>query len=144
MFSFIYSFIPFSYKDFNQRTNGPVNAHLIFWPSKAQNLQHLENIWQRNDLDLQFSHTFMKSIRCLLLIPFRSLAAIVSGKSTVFTFSYRKASVTKFELTVKSVKVTPGSSFEQTMMGWSPLCYIPSFVEIGQPVPEKLFWRVFT
>ena len=29
----------------NQRTNGPVNAHLIFWPSKAQNIQNLENIW---------------------------------------------------------------------------------------------------
>ena len=23
----------------NQRTNGPVNAHLISWPSKAQNLE---------------------------------------------------------------------------------------------------------
>ena len=23
------------------------------------------------------------------------------------------------------------------MMGWSPRCYIPSFVEIGQPVLEK-------
>ena len=29
------------------------------------------------------------------------------------------------------------SSFEQTMMGRSPRCYIPSFVEIGPPVPEK-------
>ena len=29
----------------NQTTNGPVNAHLIFWPSKAQNMQNLENIW---------------------------------------------------------------------------------------------------
>ena len=28
----------------NQRTNGPVNAHLISWPSKAQNIQNLENI----------------------------------------------------------------------------------------------------
>ena len=28
-----------------QRTNGPVNAHLIYWPSKAQNIQNLENIW---------------------------------------------------------------------------------------------------
>ena len=28
----------------NQRTNGPVNAHLISWPSKAQNIQTLENI----------------------------------------------------------------------------------------------------
>ena len=23
------------------------------------------------------------------------------------------------------------------MMGWSPQCYIPSFVDIGPPVPEK-------
>ena len=29
----------------NQRTNGPVNAHLLSWPSKAQNIQNLENIW---------------------------------------------------------------------------------------------------
>ena len=31
--------------EINQRTNGPVNAHLISWPSKAQNIQNLENIW---------------------------------------------------------------------------------------------------
>ena len=29
---------------YNQRTIGPVNAHLISWPSKAQNIQNLENI----------------------------------------------------------------------------------------------------
>ena len=29
----------------NQRTNGPVNAHLISCPSKAQNIQNLENLW---------------------------------------------------------------------------------------------------
>ena len=28
-----------------ERTNGPVNAHLIYWRSKAQNIQNLENIW---------------------------------------------------------------------------------------------------
>ena len=39
--------------------------------------------------------------------------------------------------------VTLGSSFEQTMMGWSPQCYIPSFVEIGQPVPEKKIFEGF-
>ena len=32
-------------KGINQRTNGPVNAHLISWPSKAQNIQNLENKW---------------------------------------------------------------------------------------------------
>ena len=26
----------------DQRTNGPVNAHLISWPSKAQNIQNQE------------------------------------------------------------------------------------------------------
>ena len=45
----------------------------------------------RNDLDLQYSYIFIYLIRCLLLLPFRSLAAIVSEKATVFTFSYRKA-----------------------------------------------------
>ena len=44
----------------------------------------------RNDLDLQYSHIFIYSIRCLLLLTFRSLAAIVSEKSTVFTFPIEK------------------------------------------------------
>ena len=55
----------------------------------------------RNDLDLQYLHIFIYSIRCLLLLTFRLLAAIVSEKSTVFTFSYRKAQVTKVDLAVK-------------------------------------------
>ena len=45
----------------------------------------------RNDLALQYSHTFIYLSRCLLLLTFRSLAATVSEKSTVFTFSYGKA-----------------------------------------------------
>ena len=88
----------------------------------------------RNDLDLQYSHIFIYSIRCFLLLPFRSLAAIVSEKSTVCTLFYRKALVTKFDLAVKYVKVTPGSS-----LGWSPRCYIPSFVKISLPILEKIF-----
>ena len=55
----------------------------------------------RNDLDLQYSYIFIYSIRCLLLLTFKSLAAIVSEKFTVFTFSYRKAHVTKFDLAIK-------------------------------------------
>ena len=30
------------------------------------------------------------------------------------------------------------------MMGWSPQCYIPSFVEIDTPVPEKKIFEGFT
>ena len=55
----------------------------------------------RNDFDLQYSHTFIYSIRCLLLPTFRSQAAIISEESTVFTYSYRKAYVTKFDLAVR-------------------------------------------
>ena len=29
------------------------------------------------------------------------------------------------------------------MMGWSPRCYIPFFVEIGLPVPEKKIFKGF-
>ena len=96
----------------------------------------------RNVLDLQYSHVFICSIRCLLLLTFRLLAAIVSKKSTVFTFSIRKAQVTKFDLVVKYVKVTPWSSFEQTMIGWSSRYCIPSFVEIGLPILEKKIFKV--
>ena len=55
----------------------------------------------RNDPDLQYSHIFIYSIRCLLLLNVRSLAVIASENSTAITFSYRKAYVTKFDLAVK-------------------------------------------
>ena len=45
----------------------------------------------RNDLDLQYSHTFIKLFSCLYLPIFRSQASIVSEKMTVFTFSNRKS-----------------------------------------------------
>ena len=44
----------------------------------------------RNVIDLQYLHIFIYSIRCLLLLPFRSLAAIVSEKSTVSLFPTEK------------------------------------------------------
>ena len=44
---------------------------------------------------------------------------------------------------IKFMKITRGSSFEQTMMGWSPRYYIPSFVKIGTPVPEKKIFEGF-
>ena len=97
----------------------------------------------RNDLDLQYSHTFINTKSCLHLPTFRPQAAIVSEKSTVFTFSHRKAYVTKFDLVGKKVKVTPGSSFVQTMMDKSPQCYIRSYMEIRPPVPEKNIFEGF-
>ena len=64
-------------------------------------------------------------------------------KSTVFSFYFRKAEVTKSDIAVKQVKINPGSSFEQTMMGWSPNCYILSLVEIGLTVPDKKIFEGF-
>ena len=44
----------------------------------------------RNDLDLQYSHTFIKSFSCLYLPTFRSHASIVSEKLTVSHFPTEK------------------------------------------------------
>ena len=68
--------------------NGPVVSEKIWFE-----FLYVHDLGPRssNDLDLQYSHTFMKSISCLYLPTFRSQVSIVSEKSTVFTFSYRKA-----------------------------------------------------
>ena len=95
------------------------------------------------DLDLEYSIYFINSISYLHLPTFGSQAAIVSEKSTVITFSYRKAKVTKFDLAVKCVMVNTGSSFEQNIMGGSPSCFMPSFMEIGLLVLEKIFEGFF-
>ena len=44
----------------------------------------------RNDLDLQDSHIFINSIRCLLLLTFRSLAAIVSENPLFLLYPIEK------------------------------------------------------
>ena len=43
----------------------------------------------RNDIDLEYSYTFIYSSSCLHLPMFRSQAAIDSKTSTVFTFYYK-------------------------------------------------------
>ena len=81
----------------NLVTNGPVvSEESKFLFSCVNDLEPRS----RNDLDLECSLTLINSISCLHLLNFRSQAAIVSEK-TVFTFSYRKDQVTKFDLTVK-------------------------------------------
>ena len=76
-------------------------------------------------------------------VTFKSQAAIVSKISIVFAFPHVKAYVSKIDLAVKYVKVILGSSFEQTMMGWSPRWYIPNLVEISLPVLEKKIFEGF-
>ena len=49
-----------------------------------------------NDLDLQYSHTFIYSIRCLLLPTFRSLDAIVSENPLLSLFSIHTNNVIVF------------------------------------------------
>ena len=118
--------------------NGPVVSE------KSQfQFSNVNDMGQGREMTLTSNTHIPSLISCLLVPSFRSQAAILSEKSTVFTFSYRKAYVTKFDLGVNKVKVNPGSSFVQTMMGWSPQCYIPSFVEFGAPVLEKKIFKRF-
>ena len=66
-----------------------------------------------NDLGLNKLHTFIGSISCLHLATFKCQAETVSKISIVFAFPHVKAYVSKIELTIKYVKVIPGSSFEK-------------------------------
>ena len=53
----------------------------------------------RNDIDLHYLHIFIYSIRCLLLLTFRSLAAIVSEKNPLFSlFPIEKPKLTNLTL----------------------------------------------
>ena len=53
---------------------------------------YVHDLWPRssNDLDLQYLHTYIYSIRCLLLPTFRSLAAIVSENPLFSLFPIEK------------------------------------------------------
>ena len=73
----------------------------------------------RNDLDLQYSHIFIYSIRCMLLLTFRSLAAIGSEKSTVFTFS----SVNIFKLEyLRNQWANRNQILSEASLGWGIDC----------------------
>ena len=56
----------------------------------SKKFSYINGLGSRNDLDLQYSHTFINSISCLHLPTIRSQAAIVSEKSTVFIFPIEK------------------------------------------------------
>ena len=62
-------------------------------------------------------------VLCVFSFPCRHLGHVTWTIYTNFESPFPRKPHIKFG--------TPGSSFEQTMMGWSPRCYIPSFLEIG-------------
>ena len=62
----------------------------------------------RIDLYLQYSHTFIYSVRRLLLLSFRSLAAIVSKKSTVLLFPIEKPKLSNLTLSYKRSRSLDG------------------------------------
>ena len=51
----LFCFLSLNRDKINQRTSGPVNAHLISWPSKAQNIQNLESFHKKFSSDQQSS-----------------------------------------------------------------------------------------
>ena len=88
MFTNFHFTVPESFHTKKLVPNGPVVSEKIRFE-----FLYVHDLGPRssNDLDLQYSHTFMKSISCLYPPTIRSQSSIVSEKSTVFTFSYRKA-----------------------------------------------------
>ena len=97
----------------------------------------------RNDLDLQYSHIFFYSIRCLLLLIFRSLAAIVSENPLFSLF-----------LIEKTKQIWPCLQIGQ---GHSRVIIWNTYDELESPMlktkfsenwpagsGEEDFWRVFT
>ena len=52
----------------------------------------------RNNLDLQYSHSFINSIRCLLLPTFRSLASIFQKNPLFSLFPMEKAKLQNLTL----------------------------------------------
>ena len=82
-------------------------------------------------------NTRISSITQLVLhLPtFRSQAAIFSEKSTVFTFTYRKAQVEKFDLG----RVTSVVFFFISMY---PNANIQNLVENGHVVSEKMIFNL--
>ena len=79
------------------------------------------------------THIFIQSI-CL-----RSLAAIVSENPLFSLFPIEKPKLPNLTL----LFYTQRSSFEQITMGRSPRYYIPSFMELGLPVPEEKIFEGF-
>ena len=67
--------------------NGPVVSE-----KSKFSFSYVNDLWtrSRNDIDREYSHTFINSISCLHLQTFRSQSAIVSEKSTFSLFPIEK------------------------------------------------------
>ena len=113
---------------------------------KASFFAHVNGLGPRlsNDLDLKYSHTFINSISCLHLPMFKLQAAIVSEKSIVFTFSYRKA----YNQIWPCRKISQGHS---SVIIWtnydgqqSPIIHTKFCVNRSTGSGKEEFWMIFT
>ena len=127
-------------------------AILVMWPASCHQifislyLKALNKIWFRS------AQKFLRksSLNFCIYTPSAKVKKLPSPSILTYLlyiqldvtfFPIEKPKLPNFTLPLNMVNVTPGSSFEQTMMGWIPGCYIPSFVEIDLSVPEKIFDR---
>ena len=120
----------------NQRTNGPVNAHLISGP-RISTKHTKPGKKQGQKMTLNFNTHLLSTELVVCNYNFQATGCNSLLSIHCFPIFHRKALITKFDLVVKLVKVTPGSSFEQAILRRSLRCYIPSFLEIDLPVPAK-------
>ena len=87
----------------------------------------------KNNFDLLYSCGFTESFSWLLPPTLASLTAIISEDALFSLFPIEKTKC----LTMKKVKVMPGSSFKSTIMSPSPQYYIPKFKVIDPLVLKK-------
>ena len=98
----------------------------------------------RYDLDLQYSHIFIYSIRCLLLLTFRSMTATVSEKSSFHFFLQKSLSYQIWPCR----KIGQGHSRVIIWTNYDGLESLMLHTKFRENLPagsgEENFWRVFT
>ena len=91
----------------------------------------------KNNFYLLYSCGLIELFSWILPPTLASLTATISEDALFSLFSIEKTKC----LTMKKVKVMPGSSFKLTIMSPSPQCYIPKFKGIDPLVLKKKYSR---
>ena len=119
--------------------------YIIFSDTQEQLTTHSVLISDRNLNSSKLLCLFSSPAR-MKMIQLKMKGLEWSQRSRAANFEVLGPIWPNFEFVLDVIDVLrslPRSSFKQTMMGWIPQCYIPSFVEIGPPVPEKKYFDRF-
>ena len=119
-------------------------------PTKKIFLSFLPNIGKEAIWSCDQHYINISSFSCTLKVTYKIWSKKVKWflRKSSFNFDMKMTLGQSQEMTLtlnthdfakNKSRSNPGSSFEQTMMCWSPRCYISSLVEICRKVLEKMF-----